>query len=235
MGKATISHADRYYAGDIRNFWNTVDPEQGRGIPIDLMAVEYFGTPGAAAAQSVVANIATPVAGDLVLVTTTGVVFDPAPRNITITSNNAGDVARTANILGLDANGLPQAELITFTGAATVNGVKTFRKVLRVILSTTMLGTISIGNGIIIGLRAKTRGLKLFKVSLEAGVIVAGAAFDPGNNTVQTAINADQRAKYTPTAPAGDVIVMYDPDLTKEGGGDQNFVDLAFQRRVDVQ
>lgn len=235
MGKATISHADRYYAGDIRNFWNTVDPEQGRGIPISLLAMEYFGTPGAAAAQSVVANVATPAAGDLTLTTTTGVVFDPAPRNITITSNNAGDTARTANIMGLDANGLPQAETITFNGAATVNGVKTFRKVLRVIISTTMLGTVSVGNGIIIGLRAKTRNLKAFKVSLEAGAIVAGAAFDPGNNTVQTATTVDQRAKYTPTTPASDIIVLYDPDLTKEGGGDKNFVDPTFQRQVDVQ
>lgn len=233
MGKATISHADRFYAGDIRNFWNDVDPEQGRGIPVNLLTVEYLGTPGAAAAQSVVANVATPAAGDLTLVTSTGVVFN-TPKNVSITSNNAGDTARTANVMGLDANGLPQAETLTFNGAATVNGVKTFRKITRVIISTTMLGTVSVGNGIICGLKARTRGLKSFKISVEGGSIVAGAAFDPGNTTAQTATTADNRAKYTPTTPAGDVIVCYDPDLTKEGGG-TNFVDPTFQRQVDVQ
>jgi hypothetical protein len=234
MGKQTISHADRFYAGDGLVFNRAgADSDVTRGLGVTLMAIEYLGIPGAANTQGVVANVAAPGAGALTLLTASGVNLTPT-RNVTITSNNAGDVTQNVIVVGLDANGLPQAEQINFAGAATVQGVKTFSKITRAQLSAVVAGTISVGFGIVIGLRAKIRNLAVFKMSFEANVLVAGAAFSPGNNTVQTATTADQRAKYTPTTPASDLIVMYDADLTRDGMAGGNYIDLNYQRQVTV-
>jgi len=222
MAQQTISHADTFKAGDAKG--PLLASDGTRGANIMLPTVEVIAIPVAGAAATISAALATPAAGNLLIdgsgvggAISGGVWTATAARNLTITSNNAGEVA-TVSVYGTDINGNLQGEVITFAAAATIVGKKTFKTVTRLALSATALGTISVGTGSILGL--KMRSIGLMRSTVENNVVLtATGTFLPGSTTVQTASNDDNRARYTPAAFTAEITVMYFPDLTKEGIG----------------
>ena len=233
MGKHNLSHADRYSAGNAVAFNLGADyPNQLRGIPIQLVAVELFAATATLDVDSI-ATSQTPAAGgqqDLTLdgaLVTDGIATLPYVGPVSITAA-ANESARTFTVLGTDANGRPQAEEIAGPNTTTGDGVKNFATVTRIFVDADTAGAVSAGTEIDLtrGLRCKAQDLLDFHHATENGVPVITGTFTPGNNTTQTSTTADQRASYIPATAAAEVIVMYVPDLTKEGIG-VNFVDAS--------
>lgn len=233
MSRHTISHADRFQAGNAVVFNKPSEFENAlRGIPIILLAVETF--PAVAAADpDGIATSQTPAAGgqqDLTLdgaFVTDGVADLPLVSVVSITAA-ANDSARTFTVLGSDANGRPQAEEIAGPNATTVEGAKSFSKIDRIFVDADTAGAITAGQSIdqVRGLRTRAEDLRDFFIVTEDGVPVITGTFDPGNTTLQTATTADNRADYVPATDTAQVEVMYLADLTKEGIG-SNFVDSS--------
>jgi len=151
---------------------------------------------------------------------------------VSITSSGV-DNGRLFTIFGRDANGRPQAEEITGPNATTVEGLKGFTKIDRVIVDDDTAGTVSVGQletgprhlrrkGQPWGIGAITRSN--VHLAIEGNTLVTTGTFQNGTSTTQTATNADQRAKYTPVALTDDIEVTYLADLRKEGMG-ENYTD----------
>lgn len=233
MGSHTLSHADRFAAGNAVLFNKGSDyPNQLRGLPVQLMAVEVFAAVAVLDVDSI-AVAQTPAAGgqqDLTIdgaLATDGVATLAMVQPVSITAA-ANETARTFTVIGLDANGRPQAEEIAGPNATTGDGVKNFSVITRVFVDADTAGAVSVGTEIDLtrGLRAKAQDLLDFHHAVEDGTPVITGTFTPGNNTTQTATNVDQKASYIPATTTAEVIVMYVPDLTKEGIG-SNFVDAS--------
>lgn len=233
MGSHTLSHADRFAAGNAVLFNKGSDyPNQLRGLPVQLMAVEVFAATATLDVDSI-ASVQTPAAGgqqDLAIdgvLATAGVATLPYVGPVSIDAA-ANETARTFTVIGLDANGRPQAEEIAGPNATTGDGVKNFSQVTRVFVDADTAGAVSVGTEIDLtrGLRAKAQDLLDFHHVTEDGTPVITGTFDPGNNTTQTATSVDQRADYVPATTTAEIIIMYVPDLTKEGIG-VNYTDAS--------
>ena len=233
MGSHTLSHADRFAAGNAVVFNKGDDyPNQLRGLPVQLMAVEVFPAVAVLDADGI-ATTQTPAAGgqqDLTLdgaFVTAGVAALPLVSPVTITAVG-NETARTFTVIGTDANGRPQAEEIAGPNATSADGVKNFAIVTRIFVDADTAAAVTAGQEIDLtrGLRAKAQDLLDFFHATEAGVPVITGTFVPGNNTAQTSTNIDQRASYIPATTTVEVVIMYVPDLTKEGIG-VNFVDAS--------
>jgi len=61
---------------------------------------------------------------------------------------------------------------------------------------------------------------------VEGSTIVITGTFNGGNDTTQTATNADQRADYIPIALTDDIEIIYLADLSKDGLG-ENYLDSS--------
>ena len=233
MSSHTISHADRFQAGNAVAF-NKPDEFANnlRGVPIQLLAVEHFDAI-AAPDTDAYATAQTAAAGgqqDLTLdgaEVTEGVGIAPAVMPVDITAA-ANDSARTFTVLGRDANGRPQAEEIAGPNATTVTGTKTFSRIDRIFVDADTAGAVQAGfdNAAKRGLRTKAEDLRDFMLIVEDNIVVLNGSFFPGNNTLQTATNADNRASVVPGSADAELDVMYLADLTKEGIG-SNFVDSS--------
>ena len=134
MGTQTLSHADLFKAGDAKG---PLLSDGARGAFVNIPTVEIITTPVAGAVATISAALATPAVGNLLIdgsgvggAIASSIWTATAARNITITSNNAGEVA-VVTAYGTDINGNPQAEEITFVGAATIAGLKTFKTITR--------------------------------------------------------------------------------------------------------
>jgi hypothetical protein len=245
MSKHTLSHASQILAGDGVAF-NLADPNFGmgdelsntlRGIRIAVLVSEFIQ--GGGTDTQAVSATQTPAAGtaDQDLLINGNDVVDGVGilrfcGRVSITSSGA-DAGRTFTVLGRDANGRPQAEEITGPATTTVEGVKHFTKVDRVIVDADTAGAVSVGQ-----LETGPRGLRRKTVeplqvglgksnmhqAVEGSTVVITGTFDSGSDITQTATNADQRADYIPVALTEDIEVMYLADLTKEGLG-ENYTD----------
>lgn len=225
MSSHTISHADKFQAGNAVAFNKAAEFANNlRGLPITLMAIETF--PGQATDADGIALSQTPAAGgqqDLLIngtLATDGLATLPSTQIITITSSG-NDLGRTFTIIGVDANGRPQAEERSGPNIAAISGIKTFSKISRIFVDADTAGAITVG---ILelgrrGLRTKSQDFNDFVVAIEDGGLIVAPSFVGGSNTPQTAVNSDQRAFYDPIAGGDPVHVMYMPDLTKEGIG----------------
>ena len=232
MGKHTISHADRFKAGNGIAFNDPDDPNDPRGIPIALVAIETFAA--VTTDPDAIATTQTPAAGgqqDLTLdgvLVTAGIATLTAVSAVSITAVG-NESARTFTVIGTDANGRPQAEEIAGPNATEGSGVKMFSTVSRIFVDANTAAAVTVGEltSNPRGLRCKSRDLVDFYMATEAGIPQVGDTFAPGNNTTQTATTADQRAQYTPALGTNSATVMYFPDLTKEGSAGANFVDAS--------
>ena len=242
MSKHTISHADQIVCGDGVAL-NLADDDFGlggdlkntlRGIRMAVMVTEAI--PGGGTDNQLHAANQTPAAGgeqDL-LINGTGVV-DGVGINVfcgRVSITAAGnETARTFTVLGRDANGRPQANEITGPNATTVEGLKHFTKIDRVIVDDDTAGVVSVGQ-----LETGPRGLRRralrwpsnllaeTHLAVEGNSIVITGSYDSGNTVTQTATNADQRADYIPIALTNSSEVTYLADLTKDGIG-ENYTD----------
>ena len=240
MSKHTISHAPVILAGD-GNALNLADSFFGmsdelgntlRGIRLGVLVHEFIQGGGSDNAMHCASQ--TPAAGtadqDLLINGTNAV--DGVSRNlfcgrVSITSAGA-DNLRTFTVLGDDANGRPMAEEIAGPNTTTLEGIKHFTKIRRVIVDADTAGAIQVGQ-----LETGPRGLRrknvdplqtflpksLAHVAWEGSTLVITGSFDGGNDTAQTATNADQRADYQPVSFTQDMEVIYLADLSKEGMG----------------
>ena len=243
MSKHTLSHASQILAGDGVAF-NLGDDRFGqgdeldnsmRGIRIAVLVSEFFDP--ANTGTAIVAASQTPAAGTAdqdLLINGTGVVDGVGILSfcgrVAITSAGA-DGGRTFTVLGRDANGRPQAEEITGPVTTTVEGLKHFTKVDRVIVDADTAGAITVGQ-----LNTGPRGMRRkglvypsgdksqTHLPMEGSTIVITGSYDPGNTIAQTATNADQRADYQPISLTQVTEVTYLADLSKEGIG-ENYTD----------
>jgi hypothetical protein len=247
MSKHTLSHASTILAGDGVAF-NLNDPDFGmggeldntlRGIRIAVLVTEAIE--GGGTDNQLVAANQQPAAGtadqDLLINGTDavdGVGIMKFCGRVSITSAGV-DSGRLFTVLGRDANGRPQAEEITGPNTTTVEGVKHFTKIDRVIVDADTAAVVSVGQ-----LETGPRGLRRKAlawglshlgatkahtyIAVEGSTPVITGSFDGGNNTTQTATSVDQRADYVPIALTEDIEVTYLADLTKEGIG-ENYTD----------
>lgn len=232
MGKHTISHADRFRAGAGIVFNDADDPNDLRGIPIALVAIETFA--GVTTDADAIATSQTPAAGGQQDLTLDGVLVSGGVATLTAVSAISitavgNETARTFTVIGLDANGRPQAEEIAGPNATEGSGVKMFSSVSRIFVDADTAAAVTVGEltSNPRGLRSKSRDLVDFAFGTENGVPIATDNFDPGNNTTQTATTADQRAQWTPTDGTQSITVMYFPDLTRDGAAGANYTDAS--------
>lgn len=246
MSKHTLSHASQILAGDGVAF-NLNDPNFGmgdelentlRGIRIAVLVTEAID--GGNSDNQAVALNQTPAAGtadqDLLIngnevVDGVGILFFCGRFSITAAGNES---ARTFTILGDDANGRPMAEERQGPNATTVEGLKHFTKIRRVIVDANTAGVVSIGQQETgpRGLRRKAAVKPLggggqrmnTYLAIEGSTIVITGSFVNGSSSPPTANNLDQRANYQPIALTESIEVTYLADLTKEGLG-ENFTD----------
>ena len=239
MSKHTLSHASQILAGDGVAFNLALMGDElensMRGIRLGIMVTELFDPSNVGLA--IVSASQTPAAGtadqDLLINGTEavdGVATLSFCGRVAITSTGV-DNGRTFTVLGRDANGRPQAEEITGPNATTVEGIKHFTKVDRIIVDADTAGAITVGqlNTGPRGLRRKTVNFpssyqSQTHLAIEGNTVEITGSFDGGNSVTQTATNADQRADYTPIALTQEVEVTYLADLTKDGIG-ENYTD----------
>ncbi len=245
MSKHTLTHASQILAGDGVAF-NLNDPDFGmgdelsnslRGLRIAVLVTEAID--GGGTDNQLVALNQTPAAGgeqDLDIngndaVDGVGILKFCGRFSITAAAN---ETARTFTILGRDANGRPQAEERQGPNTTTVEGLKHFTKIDRVIVDDDTAGVVSIGQ-----LESGPRGLRRKAADkpdgggggrydthmvVEGDTIEITGSFDGGSASPPTATNADQRADYTPIELTNSIEVTYLANLTKEGLG-ENYTD----------
>ncbi len=244
MSKHTISHADQIVMGDGVAL-NLTDPNFGmgsdlkntlRGLRIAVLVTEAIQ--GGNTDNEMVTLNQQPAAGgeqDLVIngndaVDGVGILGFCGRFSITAAGN---DSARTFTILGRDANGRPQAEERAGPNATTVEGVKHFTKIDRVIVDDDTAGVVSIGqlDSGPRGLRRRAmdtfqpfQNLSRTNIAVENGQVEINGSYDGGNSNAQTPTNDDQRAEYTPITTTADFEITYLADLSKDGIG-ENYTD----------
>lgn len=170
---------------------------------INLGAPDALDADGIAAAQAVAAAGNLTIAGALA---SGGVATFDVPRNVTITSNNAGDTTQTATVTGTDAYGDTVVEAISFNGAATVAGKKAFKTVTQIAIDDALAGNGSAGTGDVLGL----------PVFLPAAGMILAELEDGAAATAGTAVAGDQTGGGA-TATTGDVRGTYDPNSACDG------------------
>jgi len=247
MSKHTISHADKILVGEAVAV-NMGDGDHGMGDSLENvqrgirlgMLVHQSIQGGDTNTQAFALNQQPSAGGQQDLLINGSEAVDGVGNfhrctlpTITSSGNDSGTLF---TVLGRDANGRPQAEEITGPNATTVNGVKTFTKIDRVFVSQDTVGTVSVGESedTPVGLRRRTmdveqnfKTLSDLNIPFDAGGgIETAGSFSSGNLVAQTAINADQRARYSPVDVTRDIEILYLADLTKEGIG-ENYTDSS--------
>lgn len=187
---------------------NAVAPDSTKkGIPLSgaeaqPILVYSLGAPAAAAANAISLSQTLLSATDAVLNGTLAsgspaVATLDVPRAVSVTSSNAGDTTQTATVYGTDVYGQSMREVLSFNGAATINGKKAFKRVTRVAISAALAGNLTIGTTTILGLPYRPvvggflRG-RLNEDTADAGTYVAPI------RTTSTSTSADTRGTYTP-------------------------------------
>ena len=246
MSKHTITHASRILAGDgvainmgdeVHGMSDQLSNVQ-RGIRIAGLVHESLQG-GNTDTQAFALNQAPSAGGEQDLVINGNEAVDGVGNMtvcslVTITSS-ANDSARTFTVIGLDANGIPQAEEIAGPNTTTTSGNKTFTKIQRIFVDADVAGVVSAGES-----EANPRGLRRKTMDVEqsfrtgsavhipfdsGGSIETAGSFGQGGAT-QTPTNADPRARYTPVDQTGDLEIIYLADLTKAGMG-ENYTDSS--------
>ena len=231
MSAHNLSHADVYSAGNGLFNTKSEQPNQPRGLPVVPMGFEAYGNVAAIDVDGV-ATSQTPAAGtadqELVLdgvFVTDGVATIPnLARTLTITAA-ANDSARTFTITGFDINGDPMVENVAGPNATSLESQRAWGQVTSITVDADTAGAIQVGDGVVIGLRTRTRidptgsGATVLAIATEDGAIDLAGTFSPGNPVTPTATTADPRMQYTPNALDTEIAIIYVADLTTEGKG----------------
>lgn len=224
-GTTTIPAGTRFSVELDRNTTNsmlTTDPyavdrfyvRPGRDtfvFPTPLVTIS-LGTPTTAAATAVCAAQAISGSNVSAVINGTKAAAGVASlgaqtgRNVVIVSANAGDTTQTVTITGTDMYGAVMNERLTLNGTTTVTGGKAFATVTGVVVSATMTGNLSVGDGTRIGLPVYLSNSTFILRELQdgavatAGTVVAGLSIA----TPATITSGDVRGTYAPnSAPDG--------------------------------
>ena len=142
-----------------------------------------------------------------------------------IVSDSAGDTTQTVTITGRDASGVIQTDALSLNGVALVNGAQAFERILKIVVSATYVGTITVSD---------TSG----SVTL---VTLEGSGANPGGS----AVLENRRPFYAAEAEAsgGSAVTLYEKvfvanthaslalltaaiELTDDGSADNTEFDL---------
>lgn len=130
----------------------------------------------------------------------------PTGRSISVVSSNAGDTTQTVTVTGTDMYGNTMTERVTLNGTTTVAGNKAFFTVTGVVVSATMTGNLSVGDGSKLGLPMYLSNATFILREIQdgatatAGTVVAGLSIA----TPASLTSGDVRGTYTPnSAPDG--------------------------------
>jgi hypothetical protein len=230
MSKHNISHADIYTAGAGVSFNLPEGYDNAlRGMPIFPVTIESF--PGGTEDLDGIAESQQPALGgqqDLVLdgvfVDADGVAQLPYCTQVRIASIG-NDSGRTFTVLGLDANGRPQAHEMPGANAGSSSTSKHFCSVDRIFVDDDTASTIVVGVTNVASRGLRMRSVTLpgeanplrFGIEIGGGPLDAGYSFNGGNSDPQTATNSSPRASINPADENQTFSVLYMPDLTKEG------------------
>lgn len=175
------------------------------GVPLEgaeaqAHRVISLGAPTVAATNNISTAQAVAGAADLTItgtLATAGVATLDVPRNVRVTSSNAGDTTQTATVYGTDVYGAAMREAIAFNGAATIVGKKAFKTVTRVAISAALAGNASVGTGSALGLPYRPVKGGFLRGRLNEDTADAGTYAVP-ERTASTATTNDVRGTYTP-------------------------------------
>jgi hypothetical protein len=176
------------------------------------LALINLGMPATASNTAIVGTAAfgttTSAAGTEKL---TAPVYNDVPRAVSITSSSASDTsAYTCKVTGTDVFGQTMSELLTFNGAATVNGNKAFATVTSVkaihASGTALNGSVSVGTTTKLGLPVFVPSAGFVVKEILDGAVATSGTFAYGITTAggSTTTTGDVRGTYIPnTAPDG--------------------------------
>lgn len=233
MSAHNLSHADIYSAGN-GVFNNKADqPNQPRGLPVIPLGWQHFGTVATLDADGV-ATSQTPSAGgqqDLTLdgaFATGGVATMPNNARSAQITAVGNETARTFTFIGTDVNGDPQREEIAGPNASTVETGRDWETITRIFVDDDTAAAVSVGDGTTIGLRTRggidpTGNANTVAMVFEDGQLVTTGTFTAGDTTSPPiATTPSSRLRFTPGSFDVDITILWFPDLTKEGKG-ENF------------
>lgn len=227
MPRHTLTHADELFAGAQ---WAGGYQGGKRGIslmPIHRMVIEDIpagDVDGIATAQTTSGAAELTLDGAFV---SDGVATIDGARNIAVVSSDAGDTSQTVTVTGRDIVGNKQVEEIGLNGTTEVVGAKAFSEVSKVEVDASLAGNITVGTSatlanIELGLDARLLNAYDVIHAFDGAGAAEGGTFTVADTATPTATTGDARGTYNPgNAPDGsaDFILMYVPDLTKEGFG----------------
>lgn len=155
-----------------------------------------FGAPAVSAADNILNDQSIAVAGSVLAASMLSSTADANfGRNIIVIASGAA--TSNVTIHGWDYLGQPMSESYTLNGAASVVGVKAFKRLNKIVFGATGGTTIDVGWGTKFGVPYRIThciGEQADGVAAAAGTVVAGVRTDP-----QTVTTADPRGLYTPT------------------------------------
>lgn len=175
------------------------------GIPLagaeaQAVIVINLGSPAVAAANVISASQTLLSATDALIngsLATAGVATLDVPRCVSVTSSDAGDTTQTAIVYGFDAYGVALNETLAFNGAATISGVKAFKRVTRVAISAALAGNLTIGMTGKLGLPYRPVIGGFVSGILNEATADSGTYVAPSRVTA-TATTVDVRGTYLP-------------------------------------
>jgi len=164
------------------------------GLPVQPVNFHDFGVivtadaDGVCAAQAIAGAVNALINGALAAA---GVATFDVARNVVAVSANAGDTTQTLTITGTDDYGETIVATLALNGTTPVVGLKAFKTITRVAASAALAGNLTVGSGVLIGLRHRVdRG----------GLIIAKT-----DNATDAATFAPAIATDPATAATGDV------------------------------
>lgn len=223
MGRHTITHADRIFAGaGVALPLNNAK----RGVELALIHRQIISDAVIGDPNGYVAAAVTPL-GDVALngvLVTAGVGIADVARGIIVDSSGAGDVTQTVTIVGTDIAGEVITEDIALNGITAVPGLKAFKTVTSISVDIVMAGNLDVGTTDVLGL--DVRLLNAYDTlhtlvgstgAADAGTLVLADQTSPVTNTT-----GDRRGTYDPAVAldgAEDVVLYYIGDLTADAYG----------------
>jgi hypothetical protein len=199
--RATISHADELYHGDVH--YANYTPDGRRGVILSHLVAVSLGSPTTQDTDGICDGVtcSTTAATAITLLTDT---LD-VPRNLIVDSSDSTEVDGVVTITGADEYGEVMVEKITANGTTAVSGKKAFKTLTSIsVAACTAAGTIDIGWGNVLGLPYRVDAKKdIYSPQADGSVedftvVVA--------DTDQDATSGDCRGTYTPATTPNNVV-----------------------------
>jgi hypothetical protein len=175
-----------------------------RSVQANLVRV-LLGAPIAATATNIVNAVAR--TGTNTLTTYAPAFVQDVPRNLQLTSSNAGDTTQTVIVRGTDEFGVAMSETFSLNGTSVIAGNKAFKTVISDQVSATMVGNLSVGSNTALGLPffipgGTGAGAGYILKEAQTGTTPTAGTVKGGDLTKATATTGDVRGTYVPNSAA---------------------------------